>query len=278
MSVAVVEVEAASALTPTGGFLRTFTHTLNPYSGCAFGCVYCYVRQGLAAKLEALPWGRYVKPKLGVHDRLEEELRRAEDRGTLGSLRIFMSSVTDPYQPEEKRRGITRRCLESLARRPPQVLVLQTRSPLVLRDRDLLRVLGERLWLSMTVETNDERIRRSLTPACPPISRRLEAMEVLHSEDGLRVQAALSPLLPHEPEAFAGLIAPRCTRAVVDTFVSGDGSRGKRSARNGVPALYASLGLCDWSDESAARSLYAFLRERLGPERVVWSCEGFNAV
>ena len=277
MSVLVTEIEAASALTQTGGFLYSFTHTLNPYGGCAFGCPYCYVRQGVAARLEKVPWGRYVKPKVNVAERLEEELRGAQQRGMLSALRIFMSSVTDPYQPEERRRCLTRRCLESLARHPPQVLVLQTRSPLVVRDRDVLRDLHACLWVSMTVETDDEAVRRAVTPACPPIANRLDAMQAL-LEDGLRVQAALSPILPHHPEALAQAIEPRCTRALVDTFVSGDGSGGKRTERNCISALYESLGYGDWRNEEAARGLYGVLRERLGADRVVWSCDGFNSV
>jgi DNA repair photolyase len=277
VAIAVAPLSVRSALTPTGGYLHSFTHSLNPYSGCVFGCPYCYVRQGMPARLEPLPWGRWVKPKLDVAGRLDEELARAGRRGRLGGLRVFLSSATDPYQPQERRLGLTRACLEAFARRPPGLLVVQTRSPLVARDLDVLVALRERVWVSMSVETDDEAVRRAITPACPPIPLRLEAMERLLAA-GLRVQAAVSPVLPHRADRLVALVAPRATRVVVDTFVSGDGSGGKRTGRNGIPALWERLGYGDWSDERAARALHAAFVARLGAERVTWSRDGFNGM
>ncbi len=275
--VAVGESRPRSALTATGGFLRTFTHTLNPYFGCAFGCAFCYVRRSPAVLKIASPWGRYVNVKRGFDRLLEDELEAIEGRNGLGKLRVFMSSVTDPYQPVEAKTRISRRCLEAFARSPPQVLVVQTRSPLVLRDADLLTKLGRRVWVSFTVETDDERVRRAVTPATPPLSARFDAMRALLAA-GVRVQAAVSPLLPHDPERFADLLDGACTRVVVDTFVSGDGAGGRRTERTGIPEIYRALGYGSWDDEAPARALHERLRSGLGPDRVVWSEDGFNAV
>ena len=270
-------VEAGSILTATGGFLRAYSHTLNPYAGCAFGrhgCgVYCYVAESPVGRFGRAPWGEWVDAKANAPERLERELSRAPDPAR---LRVFMSSATDPYQPAEARLGITRRLLEVFRRRPIGRLVVQTRSPLVERDLDLLAAMPF-VWLSMTVETDDDRVRRALTPACPPIERRLSAMRRAR-EVGVPVQAALSPLLRHDPARFAELLETACERAVVDTFLSGDGAGGRRTVRRPLPSRYRELAWGDWRDESAARGLYALLAARLGAERVFWSRDGFNAL
>ncbi|MEZ4832829.1 MAG: hypothetical protein R2873_12705 [Caldilineaceae bacterium] len=101
---------AAGALTRTGGFLTGFTHTLQPYIGCRFGCAYCYV-QGLSVhhfQRNGRAWGDYVYPRTGIADRLAAELTRLARRGQLTQTAIFMSSTTDPYQGAERVWGLTR--------------------------------------------------------------------------------------------------------------------------------------------------------------------------
>jgi DNA repair photolyase len=267
-------VRSRSVLTATSGFLRDFTHTLNPYMGCAFGengCgVYCYVAESPIGLHAGRPWGQWVRAKSNAAEALRRDLERLRDAA---SPRVFMSSATDPYQPAEARLAITRSILEVLRERPVALLVVQTRSPLVERDFDLLAEMPF-AWLSMTVETDDDRVRRALTPACPSIERRLSAMRRAR-ERGIRVQAAVSPALPHDADRFAELLAGAADRVVVDTFF-GDGSDGKRTARRPLPRRYAELGLGDWRDVAAAEGLYAALRERMGPERAGWSQGGFN--
>ena len=158
---------------------------------------------------------------------------------------------------------------------PVGVLVVQTRSPLVERDYDLLAGMPF-AWLSMTVETDDDAVRRALTPTCPSIERRLAAMRRAR-ERGIRVQAAVSPVLPQDAERFSDLLAGVVDRVVVDTFL-GDGAGGKRSARRPLPARFAELGYGDWRDRSAAERLYELLQSRLGADRVGWSQDGFNAL
>src|SRR5215210_3772974 len=90
---------ASGALTKTGGFLAGFTHTLQPYIGCAFGCSYCYL-QGLSVHhfhQPPLAWGDYVHPRLGIAEKLRSELKRLAARDVLDETAIFMSSATDPY-------------------------------------------------------------------------------------------------------------------------------------------------------------------------------------
>jgi DNA repair photolyase len=269
-------VQARGVLTPAGGFLSGFTHTLNPYMGCAFGrggCgVYCYVAESPIGLHAGRPWGAWLRAKVNAADALRRDLQRARDPS---SLSLFMSSATDPYQPAESKLRITRSLLEVFRERPVALLVVQTRSPQVERDFDLLADMPF-AWLSMTVETDDDSVRRALTPVCPSVDRRLATMRRAR-DAGIKVQAAVSPVLPHDGERFAGLLADAADRVVVDTFF-GDGAGGRRTSRRPLPERFAELGLGDWRDVSAARRLHALLVDRMPPGSVGWSQEGFNSL
>jgi DNA repair photolyase len=207
---------------------------------------------------------------------LRQDLERAQRKGSFGSLRIFMSTATDPYQGAEARLKITRSLLEVFAESGEfGLLVVQTRSPLVERDIDLLIKLGSRVWVSLTIETNREEVRRQITPASPGIARRLSTLEKLTAA-GIRTQAAISPVLPCDAEIFSDLIASRATRAVVDTLLHGDGAGGRRSAELKMPELLQSFGYADWMRQNAHVELLTALRQKMGPERVGFSQEGFN--
>lgn len=131
------------------GFLAGYTHSLNPYLGCAFGargsCPFCYVRAlPVALAGGGLSWGDWVMAKANAPELLRRELLRLSARGE--RPRIFFSSSTDPYQGAEARLRITRRLLEVFAEMPDtfEAVLLQTRSPLVERDVDLLLRLRDK--------------------------------------------------------------------------------------------------------------------------------------
>ncbi|HKX28529.1 MAG TPA: radical SAM protein [Blastocatellia bacterium] len=273
------QIFAKSILNPTGGFLSSFTHSLNAYQGCAFGkgsCPYCYVRAMPIQKFAGQPWGDWVKAKINAPELLRQELEAAKRRGAFGALRIFMSTATDPYQGAEAKFKLTRAILEVFAESGPfGLLVVQTRSPLVVRDLDLLQRLGAGVVISFTIETNRELVRRQITPTSPSIERRLETLARLTAA-GLRTQAAISPVLPCDPEHFADLIEPRASRAVLDTLIDGDGANGRRSTALGMPQLLASLGYSEWLSREAHLPLLKALRERMGTARVGFSQAGFN--
>src|SRR5262245_4818002 len=273
------EYNAKSILNPTGGFLASYTHSLNAYQGCAFGrgsCPYCYVREMPVQKFSGKPWGEWVKAKVNAPDLLRADLEKARRKGLFGNLRIFMSTATDPYQGAETRLKLTRQLLEVFAEAGEfGFLVVQTRSPIILRDIDVLVDLGLRVAVSFTIETNREEVRRQITPTSPSIGRRLEALERL-TRAGLRTQAAISPVLPCDAEPFADLIAARASRATVDTLVDGDGAGGRRSAALGMPELLTSLGYEAWLRRDAHLPLLQALRARMGDDRVGFSQLGFN--
>ncbi|HMN26869.1 MAG TPA: radical SAM protein [Caldilineaceae bacterium] len=270
---------ASAALTKTGGFLAGFTHTLQPYIGCRFGCEYCYVK-GLSVHRfhqPQLTWGEYVHPRTGIAEQLDKELQRAAVRGQLDRLAIFMSSATDPYQGQERQWRLSRACLERLVACPPGLLVVQTRSPLVADDFALLRQLGERCWLNFTIETDQDDVRQQLTPRCPSIARRLATLERALAS-GLNVQITVSPCLPYSSvAAFGHLLLAHGQRVIVDSYVSGDGQGGKRTAATETGRRYSEHGWGDWRSESAARDLFDWLHERIGA-RAGWSQAGFRAL
>jgi DNA repair photolyase len=272
---------ARRALNPTGGFLRGFTFTLNPYIGCAFGaaggCPFCYVRTLPVAQAAAGPWGSWVVAKVNLPEVLERELRALAGNGRLRTATIFMSSATDPYQGCERTLRLSRRALELFARFPPRRVLLQTRSPLIERDLDLLKAMGEHVRVSLTIETDDESVRRALTPTSPAIARRFATIARLR-QAGVPSQIAVAPMLPHDPERFARLLAAATDRVIVDTYFDGDGAHGRRSRALGMAELYGRLGYGDWFAPGMETRLLAALRTRMGAERVLFSAAGFAAV
>jgi DNA repair photolyase len=112
-----------------------------------------------------------------------------------------MSSSTDPYQTIEYKEKVTRSFLEVMVEDPPDFLFVQTRSPLVRRDIDLLLQLKDRVRVSMTLETDRDDIRKHFTPYAPPIGGRLKTLQLL-ADAGVSTQATIAPVLPSS-EAFA---------------------------------------------------------------------------
>lgn len=270
---------ASGALTKTGGFLAGFTHTLQPYIGCRFGCEYCYVKGLSVHRFHQPPvaWGDYVHPRVGIDEKLRQELKRLDTKGELASTAIFMSSATDPYQGLERRWRLSRACLDVLLAYPPGLLVVQTRSPLVAEDFARLQALGARCWLNFTLETDREEVRQAITPRCPSIPQRLQTLTQARAA-GLNVQITVSPSLPFSSvPTFGELLLAHGQRVIVDSYTSGDGQAGKRTATTAIPALYTALDWSDWRNEAQAQALYAWLQAQMG-ERAGWSQAGFAAL
>jgi DNA repair photolyase len=218
-----------------------------------------------------------VIAKSNLLELLDRELATLARSGKLEHATVFMSSATDPYQGVERRYRLTRGALELFAQRSPRRILLQTRSPMIERDIDLLRRLGSRLTASLTLETDDEQVRRALTPTSPSVARRLAAARRLR-DAGIFVQLAISPMLPNHPERLAELANSAAHRVVIDTYFDGDGSGGRRSRALKIGELYERLGYDGWFQPGAHGRLMDAMRARLGPERVLFSREGFNTV
>jgi DNA repair photolyase len=268
---------ASSALTPTSGFLTGYTHTLNPYTGCAFKCEYCYVREMTVHRFHKpkLPWGAYAHPRLGINRSLEREMIRHASTGRLAGLAVFMSSVTDPYQALERQYRLSHSCLEVMTRHTPGLLTVQTRSPYVADDFELMTAMGECCWLNFTLETDRDDVRRAVTPYAPSIHARLATLRAARLA-GVNVQITVSPCLPYSSlENFGGILLEHADRVIVDSYTAGDGLRGSRTAATAIPDIYSQLGWGPWQSTQEARALYQWLEARLG-DRVSWSQQGFR--
>lgn len=245
MDIAVKNIVSKSILSKAQGYLDIgFTHSLNPYSGCTFACSYCYVREMPIQTFKDTPWGTWLEIKTNAADIYRSELRKL--RRSSKTVNLFMSSATDPYQPIERKAEVTRAILQAMIDEPPDLLQIQTRSPLITRDLDLLVELNKKceLLVSITVETDREDMKRIFAPHAPGIKLRLKALKALH-QAGIRTQAAISPVLPFTlnfPNALQGIV----DRIWIDTLMLGDGMNGRRSERLGMPQLFAAHGLSEW--------------------------------
>jgi DNA repair photolyase len=166
---------------------RIYDYALNPYTGCQHACTYCYARfmQRYSGHQEA--WGEFVDVKVNAPDLLMTEVNKKK------AGRVWISGVCDPYQPLEGKYRLTRRCLEILVRKQWPVTV-QTRSPLVVRDIDILQEAKE-LEVGFSITTVDEKMRKLFEPAAPSIDQRIKALENLHMA-GIRTFAMIAPVLP----------------------------------------------------------------------------------
>jgi len=213
----VIYREAQSILTKTSGFLTAYDYSLNPYSGCTFGCSYCYAAFFARTTDAQVDWGYWVQ----VKENALELLRKKRKRPLTESI-IYMSSVTDPYQPIEKKLEITRAILQELVDYHQPKLVIQTRAPLVTRDIDLLTRF-KHLQVNMTVTTDDETMRRAFEPMCPSNEKRLDAVKIL-VDANITICITMTPLLPlGDAERFADrLLDTGVKRFVVQDFHAGN--------------------------------------------------------
>ena len=208
---------AREILTRATGFMDAYDFTLNPYSGCSFGCTYCYAAFFSRDVEKRDSWGYWVNVKENAVELMEK--RRP---GALDGKLIYMSSVTDPYQPVERELQLTRGILEIMAERHKPKLVIQTRSPLVVRDCDLFRRIednGGRVQVNMTVTTDDEDIRRTFEPFCPSNPVRLQAIGEVQAA-GVDTCITMTPLLlVSSPYAFAdSLLATGVEKFIAQPF------------------------------------------------------------
>ena len=204
------EVACRSALNRVQGM--PFAWTLNPYRGCTHGCHFCFARR-YQPQLEMDPGDEFssvILVKVNFPDVLRRELARKPRPGE----RAAFGTATDPYQPIEGSYRLTRRALEALTERPMRV-DLVTRSPLIVRDADLLAELTRKAacTVSFSVPTTDEAAWRKLEPGTAPPLQRLRALRTLAAA-GVETGVLLAPVVPGISSARAKLEAT--VRAIAD--------------------------------------------------------------
>lgn len=208
------EEQCRSALNRVKGM--PFEWSLNPYTGCAHRCTFCYVRAfELRADRPADDrYGRSIRVKANVADVLAAELARPSWRRE----RVAIGAATDPYQPAEGRYKLTRACIEALGRAATPFSII-TRGPLIVRDLDVLADAARRTDVSVmfSVPTLDPEVWRTTEPGTAPPRQRLRALAAL-VEAGIETGVGMAPILPglsDRPEQLAEVVkAVRAAGAV----------------------------------------------------------------
>jgi len=185
---------------------KIYPYVINPYTGCQHNCSYCYARFMKRFTGHQEPWGKFVDVKVNAPDLLKEEIMKKKPG------KVWVSGVCDPYQPLEARYRLTRQCLEILVQCGWPVAI-QTRSPLVLRDMDILKQ-GRDFEVGFSVTTADERMRSLFESAAPPIRERIRALGELH-QAGIRTYAMIAPMLPGA-EALPEMLAEKIDYVILD--------------------------------------------------------------
>jgi len=187
------EIESKSILTPSK--LPDTYYVVNPYTGCSFGCTYCYASfMSRYIGKDINEWGNYVYIKTNAPELLIKDLKSLKNKGK--DKTIFFSSVTDPYQGMEAKYQLTRKCLQVLLDYGflGSVSIL-TKSHMVLRDIDLFKQF-KNIEVGLTITSTDDTLARYFEKKAPNVSQRLEALKELVT-NGIKTYAFVGPLLPH---------------------------------------------------------------------------------
>lgn len=177
-------------------------YSVNPYSGCSFNCIYCYIRGSKYGENMA----KTLSAKVNAPELLERQLSRRAKKGEYGI--IALSSSTEPYMPIEERLKLTRKLLEIILKYKFPVEVA-TKSKLVLRDLDLLKEIDKNaivpvdlklklkhgVIISFSISTLDEKLAKIVEPGAPKPIERLETMQKC-KEEGFFTGICFIPVLP----------------------------------------------------------------------------------
>jgi DNA repair photolyase len=195
------------------------------------------------------PWGEFIDVKVNAPQLLKKQLRRAKP-GV-----VALSTVTDPYQPIEKKYQLTRKCLEALLEAGLAVNLL-TRSPLCLRDIDLFKQF-ERIEAGFSIATHDERIMRMFEPHSPSIGSRVKALKVLRRAK-VRTFAFVGPMLPLDPKALVAMLEGAIDEVLIDRL----------NYPNKVKSIYRKAKLDRYLGEDYFHLAGMELKERFEEKRI----------
>ena len=187
---------------------QIYDYALNAYVGCLHNCLYCYAKFMKRFTGHREPWGAFVDAKVNAPELLAAEVARKR-KG-----RVWISGVCDAYQRIEENYRLTRSCLEILVDHGWPVTV-QTKSPLVLRDIDILKRAAD-VEVGFTITTADEKVRRIFEPGAPPITKRVDALATLHAA-GISTFVMIAPFLPHA-DGLVEMLAGKVDHVLIDKY------------------------------------------------------------
>lgn len=197
------DLKIRSILSDSTSKRMMFAKSINPYRGCEFGCRYCYARytHEFMEMKDPKDFEKIIFIKQNAAWMLRQELRSIRP-----GEEIAIGTATDPYQPIERRAGVTRSLLEVLAERSGLHIGIVTKSTLIERDIDLLSRISARnqLTLHLTVTTADPQLARILEPRAPRPDLRLKTVKHLR-EAGLQAGILCSPIFPGITDSLSAL-------------------------------------------------------------------------
>jgi DNA repair photolyase len=184
MKIVVRETETKDWLSKTT--IPVADYVINPYGGCPHGCIYCYAEFMKRFAHRPEPWGEYLDVK-----HCERPISARKLRG----MTVTLSSVTDAYNPYERKNEVTRGILKQLAAMGEDVSVeILTKGDGFVRDIDIMKSMP-RLHLGISLNTLDDSVRKVTEPRAPSTAKRLEALHTAH-DAGISTYVFMSPMLP----------------------------------------------------------------------------------
>lgn len=224
----IVKIRAKKAFTPTK--LPGAKWVINPYIGCQHACKYCYAKF-MCKWYNYGKWGSWVV----VKENLPELVKREFVKGW-----VYMGSVSDVYQPIEKKIKLTQRVLKNMDKRIK--LSILTKSDLVLRDVNLFKKF-KRIEIGLTVNSWSGELKKEIEPFSPSMKKRIEALKRLREEEIVNY-AFISPVIPSLTDL--GKVIQE-TKSFVDFYwieilnLKGSGSSFQRWIRDNYPSSFKIL-------------------------------------
>lgn len=300
---------ARSVLTKPSGFMDQYDFTVNPYNGCTFSCIYCYAAFFQGSQEHTNNWGQWANAKTNAAELLEKEIKKSPK--ILDGKQIYFGSVTDPYQPLERKERITRQLLTVMANgvsyqpdlnndpedaatlEPKPTLYIQTRSSYVTEDIYLFKAInsnGGHVRINMTI-TNDSHcelsrrecqdrgcIRHVFEPACQTIKQRLTAIGEIKAAE-VDACITLTPLIwLDDPEQFAvDLLDTGVDQFIVQPFKR-KGAKFTAGTRNNAVALLEDKLFPDYNSYEEAYQRWLEILQSEGVEFIGEAKAGFAPV
>lgn len=179
------EIKAKSIITKSG--LPGSDYVINPYIGCMHGCIYCYAVFMKRFTNHKEPWGKFLDVKINAVDLIPENTNKYRGKS------ITTSSVTDCYQPIERKYRLMRGILKKLVLLKPKLCII-TKSDLIVRDIDLLKQF-KNCSVGVSLSGLDDNMRKDVEPLGCSTERRLNAVKKL-KKAGLHTFVFISPIFP----------------------------------------------------------------------------------
>lgn len=185
MEIIVKKIKTSDYLTKSN--LPASDYVINPYVGCLHGCKYCYACFMKRFTGHTENWGSFIDIK---------ECNKRIDINKLKVKTVFISSVTDCYNPIEKEYKLTRKILEQI-KDADAIIDITTKSSLVLRDIDIIKQM-KNVEVAISINTLNEDFKNDMDNACS-IKERINTLKALH-DNGIKTVLFMSPIFPEITE------------------------------------------------------------------------------